>query len=326
MLQKTVKSTKYVMLQGKSTIQIKKFRHVLSTFIIGMLLCSRAFSATYDIKKDSDIVGMIAYYRVGAEDTLYSIAQKFDLGIVELMAANPGVDPWIPRKNSIITIPSAYILPHGKRSGVVINLPELRMFFFKDAKTVMTFPVGIGREGWQTPIGDTTIILKRKDPVWIPPASILAENPDLPKIIPAGPDNPMGQYALSLGWQSFAIHGTNKPYGIGLRSSHGCIRMYPEDIEELFQLVRKGTKVTVIDNPYKLGWRNNVLYLEATPTQEQLDAIADRKKPETIIPSEIYSQIEKIMTDNGGVDWHIVDEAIITRSGVPVAIGSREGE
>ena len=306
-------------------IKLQMVRALFTIFAvsIGTFWCNMAMSATYPIEKDSDIVGMVQYHTVGSEDTLYSIAREYDLGILELMAANPGVDPWIPPKGFAITIPSLYVLPSGLRRGIVINLSEMRLFYFKDAKTVMTFPVGIGREGWNTPLGETKIILKRKDPVWIPTASILAEKPDLPKIVPAGPDNPLGQFALSLGWPSYAIHGTNKPYGIGLRSSHGCIRMYPSDIEALFNEVKKGEKVRVTSNTYKIGWRDDVLYLESTPTYEQLDAIAELKKPETIIHSEVYSKIEGMIYKGGTVDWAFVDDAIIARSGVPVAVGVR---
>ena len=298
-------------------------RFMLSFFLwsAGVIWWSQAFSASYVVEKDSDIVGEVRYHKVGDEDSLYSLAEKYNLGILELMAANPGVDPWVPPKNSVVKIPSIYILPRDMRKGIVINLSELRLFYFKDKNTVITFPVGIGREGWQTPVGKTKIALKRKNPVWIPTKSILEENPNLPKIVPAGPDNPLGKYALNLGWPSFAIHGTNKPYGIGQRSSHGCIRMYPSDIEELFKAVKTGTKVTITDDSYKLGWRDGVLYLESTPTQEQLDAIADRKTPETIIPSEIYTQIEEMVGDDENIDWNLVDNAIIMRSGSPVAIG-----
>lgn len=300
-------------------------------FCIGILVAlfllifsqSNAFAATYKI--NGDIAGEVQEYIVEGDDTLYSIARKFDLGIVELMAANPDIDPWVPGEGAVIVLPTSYILPKIKNKGVVINLSELRLFYFPDDKTVVTFPVGIGREGWQTPVGETKIALKRKDPSWIPPASILAEKPDLPKFVPAGPDNPLGQYALSLGWPGFAIHGTNKPHGIGLRSSHGCIRMYPEDIEELFNAVQKGTVVKVIESQYSLGWRGDVLYLEVNPTQQQIDDIMEDNMPEVIITSEIYTKIDKMLTKHAGVDidWTVVDEALIKRSGIAIPVGAR---
>lgn len=288
-----------------------------------ILFCRDALAATYTI--NNDVAGEVSEYTVLNDDTLYSIARKFDLGIVEIMAANPGVDPWIPQEGSVISLPTMYIIPKVKHKGVLINLSELRLFYFPDNKTVITFPVGIGREGWQTPVGDTSILLKRKNPSWIPPASILAEKPNLPKIVPPGPDNPMGQYALSLNWPGFAIHGTNKPHGIGLRSSHGCIRMYPEDIEALFNFVIKGTPVKVIDKAYTLGWLGDVLYLEVNPTQEQTDDIMEDKIPEVIISSEVYTEIDKVTEKvKIEVDWGNVDEALIKRTGIPVAIGVKK--
>lgn len=306
-----------------STISSKSKSILHRTFIAIVLLFNQAaFSATYKIQNGSDIAGEVAHYTVTGNETFYSIARQFDLGIVELMATNPGIDPWIPTEGTLLSLPTSYVLPKVKRHGIVINLPELRLFYFIDAKTIMTFPIGIGRDGWQTPIGETTITLKRKNPSWVPPASIMEVKPHLPKIVPAGPDNPLGAYALNLGFKpgSFLIHGTNRPHGIGLRSSHGCIRMYPEDIEVLFNTVKKGTKVTVIDTPYKLGWLNNILYLEVTPTQEQIDDIANHREPEALVPVEIYKDIDKIVGINGEVDWPAVDEAIIKRTGLPVAI------
>lgn len=299
-----------------------KFPAIYILMLTATFFTSTAFSATYKIPNDSDVAGEVSHYTITGDETFYSVARQFDLGIVELMASNPGIDPWIPAEGTLLSLPTSYVLPKVKRSGIVINLPELRLFYFPDEKTVITFPIGIGRDGWQTPVGETTIVLKRKNPSWTPPASILEAKPDLPKIVPAGPDNPLGAYALNLGFTpgSFLIHGTNKPHGIGLRSSHGCIRMYPEDIEVLFNAVKKGTHVKVIDTPYKLGWLDGTLYLEVTPTQEQIDDIANYREPEPLVPAEIYKDIDKIVDTNNAVDWPAVDEAIIKRTGLPVAI------
>lgn len=287
-------------------------------FLTAILFFQSPQAATYSIS--GNIAGEATSYIVGEEDTLYSIARKFDLGLIDLMSANPGIDSWVPGVGNSLVIPTSYILPDTKRSGIVINLSELRLYYFTDSKNVMTFPVGIGREGWKTPIGETTIILKRKNPVWTPPPSILAAKPDLPRIIPAGPDNPLGQYALSLGWESYAIHGTNKPSGIGLRSSHGCIRMYPEDIKILFAAVNRGTKVTVIDKPYKLAWVENKLYLEASPTEAQSNNIIDSEEPEASAPPEIYRDIDKMAGDKVKINWKLVDEVLLKRTGTIINI------
>lgn len=292
--------------------------------ILYVFTCLLSFSqplraATYTA--DGDVIGAVGHYTVRKEDNLYEIARRYDIGIVELLAANPGVAPWTPEAGTELTITTMHVLP-APRQGVVLNLAELRLFYFAGDNTVLTFPIGIGREGWQTPTGAAIIAKKRKNPAWIPPASIREENPALPDIIPAGPDNPLGAYALNLDWPSYAIHGTNRPYGVGKRSSHGCIRLYPEDIEALFNAVEIGEQVTVIDTPYKLGWQGDTLFLEVTPTQLQSDAIAEYRKPSPVSIPEIYEAIRQV---EGGVEinWYAVEEAIARRSGIPVAIGER---
>jgi L,D-transpeptidase ErfK/SrfK len=269
-----------------------------------------------------DVIGVPSYYEVQEGDNLYALARKLDLGIVELLAANLDVDPWAPEEGMRLTLSTAHVLPSVPRKGLVLNLAELRLFYFAEDGTVYSYPVGIGREGWQTPVGVTTIRKKRENPVWIPPASIRAENPDLPKLVPAGPDNPMGAYALDLAWKRYAIHGTNKPGGIGLRSSHGCIRLYPEDIAELFQMVKEGTPVMVVDAPYKLGWREDALFLEVTPTQKQSDFIAEYRQPDTEKFPGMHEAIRQAAGD-AEIHWDVVEEAAAAHNGLPVIIARR---
>ena len=173
------------------------------------------------------------------EDTLPDIARRFNLGYEEIARANPGVDPWVPGEGREIVLPTQFVLPAAPREGLVINLAQLRVFYFPKVKegepqTVITHPIGIGKVGWQTPEGTTKVTGKRKNPTWFPPASVRKEHKEagdpLPSKVPPGPDNPLGAHMMTLGWPSYLIHGTNKPYGVGLRSSHGCIRFYPEDI------------------------------------------------------------------------------------------------
>ncbi len=297
------------------------------TLILSILLFSSApcFAATYSVTED--VAGELKYYTIGDEDDLYALSRRFDVGIVEIISANQGVDPWLPEKGSFLTVPALYILPKAEHKGIVVNLPELRLYYYPDKEKVMTFPIGIGREGWQTPLGPNKIVMKRKNPSWTPPASIRAENPDLPDVVPAGPDNPMGAYALSLAEDGIAIHGTNKPYGIGTRSSHGCIRMYPEDIEALFNAVQVGTKVTIVDMPYKLGWWDGTLFLEVSPTQEEIDLIADKYQvPEPTMKMEIYRDVEKAVGKAEGIKWHEVENAMIKREGIPIAIFSKKNK
>lgn len=283
-------------------------------------LSAPLYAATYTM--EDDLIGEITYYTVREEDNLYTVARRFDIGIVELLSANPGVDPWKPKAGTRLKITTMHVLPEAPRAGLVLNLPELRLFYFPGDGTVMTFPIGIGKEGWETPTGATAIAKKRENPAWIPPASIREENPDLPDIVPPGPDNPMGNYALNLGWPGYAIHGTNRPYGIGKRSSHGCIRLYPEDIKVLFNAVEVGMPVIVIDTPYKLGWRGNTLFLEVTPTQEQTDVIARYGQPVCVGMPGAYDAIRRAASD-ALIDWYAAEEIILRQDGIPAAIGTR---
>ena len=233
-------------------------------------------AAIYSLSEaGGDLVGQLDEVSASAEDTLLDIARHFDLGYNEIVAANPDIDPWLPTAGARVVIPSYFILPSAPRDGIVINLAEMRLYYFsaeeQDGPTavdkVMTYPIGIGQEGWSTPEGVTTVTEKIADPAWTVPDSIIEdyarEGHVLPKIMPPGPDNPLGNFALRLAMPRFLIHGTNKPFGVGRRISHGCIRMYPEDIEELFNHVKVGTRVWIVDQPYKIGVQKGYVMLEA---------------------------------------------------------------
>ncbi|MCL4143159.1 UNVERIFIED_CONTAM: hypothetical protein GTU68_016655, partial [Idotea baltica] len=238
-----------------------------------LLLIPTSHATTFILHDDpSRVVGhnLIVFSR--AQDTLLDIARRFDIGYSEIVDANPQLDVWLPGTKKRVLVPNQFILPDAEKKGIVINLAEMRLYYFPDAmvgkaREVVTHPIGIGREGWQTPLGRTKIIQKRKDPTWTPPASIHAEHIEkgdpLPKVVPAGPDNPLGAYAMRLGMPGYLLHGTNKPYGVGLRVSHGCIRLFPEDIEQLFGIVALNTPVEIVYQPYKAGMLNNELYIEA---------------------------------------------------------------
>ncbi len=197
------------------------------------------------------VVGTLQVTIATHEDTLPDIARRFNLGYDEVVRANPGVDPWLPGEGTRIVLPTQFVLPDAPREGLVVNLAALRIYYFpKPAKgeqrVVVTLPIGIGKVGWATPEGATKIVSKRKDPVWTPPASVrkehAAEGDILPARVPAGPDNPLGAFAMNLGWPSYLMHGTNKPAGVGMRASHGCIRLYPEDIATLFHSCRSAPR------------------------------------------------------------------------------------
>lgn len=248
---------------------------------------------------DTDIVGEVYKVKVQAKDTLVDIAQRHGLGFNEILAANPGVDPWLPREASEVTIPARFILPPGERKGVVINLAEYRLYYFPEGKNeVITFPIGIGKEGWDTPTGITQITGKRENPWWRPPASVradrLSRGQSLPDIVPPGPDNPLGTHALTLGMPGYLIHGTNKNFGVGTKISAGCIRLYPEDIAQMYNLLPVGTPVRIINSPAKSGWDGDELMLEVHSFNEQVgqgqsnltpivSAIVDAKKDRELV-------------------------------------------
>lgn len=299
----------------------KQSRYTILSLITLWLTAQAPAASSAIMEIDGDTAGTLMTYSTKADDDLYTLARQFDVGFVALLAANHGVDVWLPTENTQLIVPKAYILPDVPRQAIVINLSAQKLYFYPDDAHVYIYPIGIGREGWQTPVGEMRIVRKKKDPVWVPPPSIRRDEPGLPDVVPAGPDNPMGAYALYLGTGSYAIHGTNKPYGIGKRSSHGCIRMYPEDIEELFQLVKEGVRVRIIDVPYALGWRGDKLYLSVNPTQDQADVISEEyRKPEPVSLPEIYEFIKR-RGAGADIDWYAVESAVSGQTGVPVKIG-----
>lgn len=273
-----------------------------------------------------DLIGESQHYEVKAEDTLFLIARRFNTGITELLAANPGTDIWLPEPGKTLLIPGQYILPEAPAQGIVINLAEMRLFYFPEQGPAQTFPIGIGRENWNTPTGKTKIIKKRVNPVWIPPPSIRANNPHLPTAVPPGPDNPLGSHALNLGWPSYVIHGTNQPYGVGRRSSHGCVRLYPEDIPILFAQVAVGTPITVVNQPYKLGWRGDRLYLEVSPTPAEADELLlEGKFLSAAKPTAALQQRLSQLQDQGvQLNWQTITQVIEARTGIPTTIGQRD--
>ncbi|MGE0116101.1 MAG: L,D-transpeptidase family protein [Steroidobacteraceae bacterium] len=236
----------------------------------------------FEIDDGDKVIGEIQVTHASQEDTLSDIARRFNLGYEELVRANPGVDPWVPGEGREIILPTQFVLPEAPREGLVVNLAALRVFYFPKRQpgklqTVITHPIGIGKVGWTTPEGVTKVVSKRKDPVWTPPSSVRKEHADrgdpLPRVVPAGADNPLGAYAMNLGWPGYLIHGTNKPYGVGMRSSHGCMRFYPEDIALLFNEIAVGTKVHVVNQRLTYGWHDGKLYVQVMPpTEEELAA------------------------------------------------------
>lgn len=262
------------------------------------------------------------------EDTLYDLARRYSLGSEELIRVNPGVDPWIPGAKQSILVPGRMILPKVPHEGIVVNLSEHRLYYFPkpkkktDVPAVYTFPVSIGKMDWRTPIGVTKVIAKHKNPVWVPTASVRAEHAaqgdKLPAVVPAGPDNPLGLFALRLaaGDGTYMIHGTNNPIAVGLAVTHGCIRMYPEDIEALFELVPVGTPVRIIDEPVKVAWVDGELLLEVHPPID-----AEGKTIEPDLPT-FEALLEAAVGDSTvAIHWDYAREVLQRADGVLATVG-----
>ncbi|WP_051362120.1 L,D-transpeptidase family protein [Solimonas soli] len=285
-----------------------------------LLAAAQAGAAAAD-----DLIGAPSYAVVDPRQTLLDIARDHDVGYVDIRLANPDVDPWLPDGGRVIAIPSQHVLPPGARRGIVINLAELRLYFYPPGGEPLSFPIGIGREGAETPVGHTRIDRKRENPSWVPTASEREEDPELPLSVGPGPLNPMGEFALYLGWAGFAIHGTHQPYSVGRRGSHGCIRLYPEDIARLYPLVDAGTPVSVIDLPYKLGWRAGELYVEVHPVQREADRVEMGEMP---LPDPTLDLVAPILEALGAeayrVDWRQVERAQREQNGMPLAVTRRQ--
>lgn len=288
---------------------------------------------------DIDIFGQIRTTQASSAETLLDIARQYDIGQIEILLANPNVDRWLPEDGAIVILPSRYIIPQGERKGLLLNLPEMRIYYFPEPQkgekpVIITHPVGIGRMDWITPLGVSKIVEKKKDPTWIPPKSLQmdrianGEQP-YPSIVPPGPTNPLGRHAmrLSISSGSYLIHGTIKPFGVGMRVSAGCIRMYPEDIEALFDKVPIGTQVQIVNQPIKLGWLLDSLFIEIHPALEE-----DQEKYSNY-QQMVISAINDFLAANSSkrnlpadfeIDQEALKQAIMEKSGIPILI-SRSG-
>lgn len=299
-----------------------KFLSLLAIAVVA--LSSPSMAAVYD----KDYVGKTEVYRAKYEDTLVHLARKHGLGYVEMRAANPGLDPWIPGEGARVVLPTKSILPDAPREGIVLNLAEMKLYLFeKPGQAPIVYSISPGREGLNTPVGSTTVTSKRANPTWTPTARMLKEDPTLKTFYPPGPDNPMGTHALYLGWPEMRIHGTNKPYAIGRRASSGCIRMYPEAIKDIFERVPVGTKVTSVDQPVKVGWIDDKMYVEVSPTQEQsLRVETDGQTSSYEITADDMKRItRKAGTYADKIDWESVRKAVREHRGYPIAVLDRKG-
>ena len=317
---------------------LKYFFIIVLTFF---LCATLGFSAVYELPPlENNIIGSIKTIKAEHKDTLLDIARRHGLGYEDIVKANPNLDIWIPGKDSDVLLPTKYILPNVRREGLVLNLAEYRMYYFPVPKKnekpiVITYPISIGRMDWETPLGETRITAKAKNPSWYPPESIRAEHEAegdfLPRIVPPGPDNPLGEYAMRLDIPGYLIHGTNRPAGVGMRVTHGCIRMYPEDIFFLYNELKVGTPVRIINEPIKLGWDERKLFLEVHSSLDSKREVnksflyendnLPKKHNLTILTEKIIAVTKESNRD--AIDWQMAETILVDPRGIPVIIGSK---
>lgn len=288
------------------------------------------------VTPDQGVVGRLQVTNAYEEDTFADIARRFNVGYQELVRANPGIDPWLPGEGTPIVLPTEFVLPDAPREGLVLNLAAMRLYYYpkrpKDAPKdgpveVFTHPIGIGKVGWATPEGSTKVVSHVKDPVWTPPLSVRKEHEKegdiLPDKVPPGPENPLGRHMMRLGWPSYLIHGTNKPPAVGMRASAGCIRLYPEDIARIYELVPDGTKVTVVNQPYLLGWHGDRLLLQA------YEPLVDDKRDWSDVPKSLRQKTKKPATPlwkkvaehAAAIDWERIRSAAAEPRGIAIEVG-----
>ena len=299
-----------------------KFRYFTALAFVSTIFSASAFAGY-----DKNYVGEMETYTAVYEDTLVHLARKHDLGFVEVRAANPELDPWIPGKGAEVILPKRHILPDAPHTGLVINLAEMRVFAFLNGDDApYTYPLGIGREGLATPVGDTSIVRKKEGPTWRPTQRMRDEDPKLPAVVPPGPENPLGTHALYLGWPQYAIHGTQRPYGIGRRVSSGCIRMYPEDIIQFFEQVSVGVKVKVVNQPIKVAWIGDELFLEAHPDMEQSIKMEEygAVEEQSFTDEDMSVIMDKAGMHSERLNWPRIRMALRERKGYPIRIARRD--
>lgn len=292
-------------------------------------LSHSAGAATFYLPKGADSLidngmGKPVYVRARQEESLIDIAVNRLLGQEEIVKANKGVDRWLPGAGTEVRVPSSYLLPEAPRQGIVINLPEYRLYYYPPGTgKVVSYSVGIGRVDWKTPLGVTKVVGKVKNPTWTPPASIkaehLAKGDVLPDVWPAGPDNPLGLFAFRLGIPGYLLHSTNKPQGVGMQVSHGCMRLYPKDIEQMFPAVAVGTPVNIINQPVKVGWSNGHLYIESHPNLEGEETSYQQRLEITLNLIEKASSYQPV-----SINGEALRTALEESNGLPAIISNSE--
>jgi L,D-transpeptidase ErfK/SrfK len=302
-----------------------------------LLLASAAKAEIYELPPPGyDVIGAMSTITARQEDTLVDIARRHGLGYEDITRANPDVNVWVPGEGTEVVLPTRYVLPSGPRRGVILNLAEYRLYYFPEAKEgetayVMTYPISIGRMDWETPLGRTQVISKVRNPSWYVPQSVLdehaADGDPLPRIVPPGPDNPLGKFAMRLGLPGYLIHGTNRPAGVGMRVTHGCVRMFPEDIEYLFTKVDVKTAVRIVNEPIKMGWDGDQLVMEVHPILDVAapPAVEDDAVEEGEVKDPLTYVTEQFIVTTGEragqLDWHLAEQIVERSDGIPTPVG-----
>lgn len=303
-------------------------------FVLMFSFASLAHATEFVISDGDSVVGEISHAQIDASETLLDLGRRMSLGYVEMALANRDIDMWLPEANANVRLPGQYVLPTAARSGIVLNLAEYRLYYYPPSESgrVMSYPTSIGRMDWETPLGKTRVVAKAKNPSWYPPASVRAEHREagdpLPSVVPPGPDNPLGRYALRLGLPGYLIHGTNKPAGVGMRVTHGCLRLFPEDIESLYSVVKIGLPVLIVNQPIKFGWLGDELYLEVHPPldtagvseEESALPLTSAAHELTALTRAVASQLKAGEAD---LDWTLAEAALLKADGIPVVVGRR---
>jgi L,D-transpeptidase ErfK/SrfK len=282
-------------------------------------LCT--FAARYNIEPGSDLVGQTFKVSADSGETLADIGNRYGVGFYEMVDANPSLSQEELSYGDSVVVPAQFVLPKY-RKGIVINVAECRLYYFtSNGKSVYTYPVGLGRDGWRTPTTATTIIRKTANPTWTVPSTIRAyvleqTGNKLPGVVPPGPENPLGPYAMYLGTSGYLIHGTNQPWSIGKTISAGCVRLFNSDVSELYDQVRTGTSVKIINQPYKAGWQNGQLFVEAHMPLNNMNI----KPSDLNMVSAERSVLTALQDKRIGVDWDNVREIVSTQNGIPYPV------
>lgn len=296
---------------------------LLLSSLLGVM--TPAMALRFELKPEGDdLYGEIQVASVQAGEDFSTVARRYDVGYYELAAANPEVDVEHLVPGTVLVIPSQFLLPHMKREGIMINLANMRLYYFPPhADYFYTYPIGIGKQDWNTPLGELRIMQKIVNPVWVVPESVWRfrqeQGDPVPRVVPPGPDNPLGKLAMRLSKPTYLIHDTNDVASVGRRSSAGCIHLYPEDIQQLFSMSRVGTRVFIINQPYVAGWNNGKLYVEShLPLEEQRQSLANT----TAVVSALINSILPSHDANSAIDWQKANEIINEHTGIPTAVGS----